>query len=384
MTNYINFKDIKVVHLEHTSRCNLLCPQCARVVNGQVNPTLPLSELTLKDYKRIFTPEFAEQLNRVYWCGSYGDSIASGTWMECAFWLRYSGVKSMQLYTNGSARKPDWWKKLANVFNREYDYVYFSIDGLEDTNHLYRVNSNWKVLIKNVEAFINAGGSARWDYLVFDHNEHQVEEAYKLAIELGFKQIVFKNTSRFISNNEFLKSMSRDTEEVYDKKTQEKKHTLSRKNNENKSKFDYVIEKHGNWANYVNATPINCKYQTDKTIYIDFMSKMWPCCWTGAPEYFHGENNIQAEQLEKLLSNYDTDFNSLRKHTIEEVLDHKWFNNDLNESWSNTMEDNNAKLHTCGRTCGTDYEFSSSLKTSNAQRFYLPANKGVPVAEWNR
>ena len=238
---YLTYDDITTVHIEHTSKCNLLCPQCARVVDGKVNPNLVLSELTLKDYKRIFTEDFASQIKKVYWCGSYGDSIASNTWVECAYWLRFSGVQSMQLYTNGSARKPDWWRGLAAIFNREHDYIYFSIDGLEDTNHLYRVNSDWKIIMKNVKAFIGAGGNARWDYLIFDHNEHQVEEAYNLAKELGFKQIVFKNTSRFVGNNEFLNSMSRDEEQVYDKKTQEKTHTISNKENKNKYKFDYVI-----------------------------------------------------------------------------------------------------------------------------------------------
>jgi sulfatase maturation enzyme AslB (radical SAM superfamily) len=363
--------DIKVVHLEHTSKCNLLCPQCARTVDGNVNPLLELSELTLKDYKKIFTPEFSPQIERVFWCGNYGDSIASGNWMECAFWLRYSGVQSMQLYTNGSARKPDWWKKLAIIFNRKRDAVYFSIDGMEDTNHLYRVNSNWKIIMKNAEAFINAGGKARWDYLIFDHNAHQVKDAYNLAKEMGFRQIVFKNTSRFISNKEFLDSMPRDEEEVIDRKTQEKKHIIADKDNKNKNKFELIIEKYGNWNNYVNDTSIDCKYQNMKAIYINFKGQLWPCCWVGAPTHFYGKDNIQRDQLENLLTRYDENFNSIKKNSVKEILEHQYHNNDLVESWTNTMEDDNAKLHTCGRTCGSMYEFSSGMETSNAKRYYL-------------
>ena len=371
MKEYLNFEDVRVVHLEHTSKCNLLCPQCARTVDGDVNPLLEINELTLKDYKRIFTPEFSPQIERVFWCGNYGDSIASGNWMECAFWLRYSGVQSMQLYTNGSARKPDWWKKLAIIFNRERDAVYFSIDGMEDTNHLYRVNSNWKVIMKNAEAFINAGGKARWDYLIFDHNAHQVQDAYNLAKEMGFRQIVFKNTSRFISNKEFLDSMPRDEEEVIDRKTQEKKHIITDKDNKNKNKFELIIEKYGNWNNYVNATSIDCKYREMKAIYINFKGQLWPCCWVGAPTHFYGKDNIQRDQLENLLNRYDENFNSIKKNSVKEILEQQYHNNDLVESWDNTMEDSNAKLHTCGRTCGSMYEFSSAMETSNAKRYYL-------------
>ena len=76
---YLTYNEIKRVHIEHTSKCNLLCPQCARVVDGKVNPNMPLDELKLADYKKIFTSDFANQIDRVYWCGNYGDSIASGS-----------------------------------------------------------------------------------------------------------------------------------------------------------------------------------------------------------------------------------------------------------------------------------------------------------------
>jgi len=368
---YITYNDIASVHIEHTSKCNLLCPQCARVYNGVVKPELDQAELTLKDYHRIFTPDITPQIKQVWWCGSYGDSIASGTWVECAYWLRYSGIQSMQLYTNGSARPPDWWRGLANIFNRADDYVYFSIDGLADTNHLYRVNSNWKIIMKNVKAFINAGGNARWDYLIFDHNKHQIKEVTELAKELGFKSIVFKNTSRFIGNKEFVNSVARAEEAVYDKKTKQERHKITDDGNKNISKFEYILEKYGTWDAYVNATPIECIFQKQKSIYVDFNAKIWPCCWTGTASYLTGKDNIQYNQMLQLLSRYEKDFNSSRLHSIKDILEHKWFNNDLADSWKNTMQDSNAKLHTCGRSCGTDYEFSSALGTSNAREVIL-------------
>ncbi len=35
------------------------------------------------------------------------------------------------------------------------------------------------------------------------------------------------------------------------------------------------------------------------------------------------------------------------------------------------MTDSNPKLFTCGRTCGSDYEFSSAEGTFNSQRYTL-------------
>tara|TARA_B110001454_G_scaffold13920_1_gene12642 strand:+ start:2072 stop:3166 length:1095 start_codon:yes stop_codon:yes gene_type:complete len=363
--NYLNLNEITTLHMEHTSKCNLLCPQCARVDEGKLNPKLPLEELTLDDYKRILTPEFAKQIKRIFWCGNYGDSIASNNFLECLEFIRHSGVEGLTIVTNGSARSPDWWTKVAQILDRDTDRVDFSIDGLEDTNHLYRINSNWKKLKENFTAFIDAGGNAHWDYLIFDHNIHQVAEAKKFAKEMGFESINFKNTSRFVKVSDFSNLMS---EKV---KTRKSTYTISSKENKNKTKYEQIIDKFGDFNSYVDQTPITCKYKVDKTVYIDFQMKLWPCCWVGSPTYFDDEDNIQKVQLKALQGRYEKDFNSLRKHTLEEVLEHEFYNKDLNDSWNNTMADKNSKLFTCGRTCGSDYEFSSAEGTLNAQRYVL-------------
>ena len=42
----------------------------------------------------------------------------------------------------------------------------------------------------NAKAFIDEGGIAEWQYLKFKHNEHQVEEARKMAEDIGFDKFV--------------------------------------------------------------------------------------------------------------------------------------------------------------------------------------------------
>jgi hypothetical protein len=51
--------------------------------------------------------------------------------------------------------------------------------------------------MRNVDAFIAAGGNAEWDFLVFRHNEHQVDAARALALGMGFTLFNAKATSRF-------------------------------------------------------------------------------------------------------------------------------------------------------------------------------------------
>ena len=55
------------------------------------------------------------------------------------------------LNTNGSARTEKWWKEMANVLGDD-GYVVFSIDGDEETNHIYRRWTNYDKIIRNAKS----------------------------------------------------------------------------------------------------------------------------------------------------------------------------------------------------------------------------------------
>ncbi|MNS76464.1 hypothetical protein D3C72_1100130 [compost metagenome] len=189
------YDDIRMVHLEVTSRCNASCPMCARNIHGGlVNPQLPLGELKLVDIQKMFPLDFVRQLKKIYLCGNYGDPVAASEVLEILEYFR-SAHPDIQLgiHTNGGARDVSWWTRLAKLVT----YCRFGIDGLSDTNHHYRQNVPWTRLMENVSAFIAGGGRAEWDFLVFEHNQHQVAEAQALSEKMGFQQFQVKSTSRF-------------------------------------------------------------------------------------------------------------------------------------------------------------------------------------------
>lgn len=148
--------EVKTVHLEITTKCNATCPMCLRaVLGGKVNPQLPLVELNLKDIQTILPEPFVNQLDRIYMCGNYGDPIVASDTLEVFRYFRQVKPEiRLELFTNGSARNESWWRDLASVVN----LCRFGIDGLEDTNHIYRRGTKWPLLMRNVEAFISSGG----------------------------------------------------------------------------------------------------------------------------------------------------------------------------------------------------------------------------------
>ena len=295
------------------------------------------------------------------WCGNYGEAIVSNTFFDCLKYVVENTKAKIILTTNGSARDEQWWREIAKLLKGR-GKVNFSIDGLEDTNHIYRVNANWQRIMSNAYAFISAGGRARWDYLVFGHNEHQVDDAVNIAKDMKFDQFQIKLTNRFVNDEQYKNNINADKEQNV--KTRRSEYILGMPKNENyqgsgKTQNEQIIEKYGSWNNYVNTTPINCKWKPNGQIFLDFEARVWSCTWT-ASGYHHYGDNTQKHQARQLFDRYGEHFNSLNYHTLTEILNNNYFGKEFCASWLGKTTDEVPKLFACGRTCGTDYEFSSA------------------------
>ena len=335
---------IRNLQLDHTSRCNLSCPQCARVWdNGKsINPAMPISDLSLDDYKILLEPFENNQLQQILHCGNFGDIIVSPTFDE-TFDYSLDFTKTIKIETNGSARKTDWWQDLAKRSRNKLTMI-FSIDGLKDTNHIYRVGSNFEKITENAQAFINAGGKAVWQFIEFEHNYHQIDEAKQVAKNLGFTDFRVKYTSRFAEQNI--------------KKVETKKGVTvkDKSDNQNQKDMQNVLKTFSSFDEYVEKTDITCKYLADQRLFIDMEMRLWPCCWFGAPKYF-AHKNKQTTDFKHFLELYGEDFNDMRKHGWS-VLEHEFFQKYLPTSWNNP-DSKYKRIFTCGRTCGNKFQFSS-------------------------
>ena len=153
---------------------------------------------TLETLQKQIPIHIIEQLKRFYSVGTYGDPVMNPECVKIYRWVRDNNPNCrLEMHSNGGARDTEFWKEIADLDIR----VTFGIDGLEDTNHLYRRNVNWKKLIANVESFISNGGKAYWKYLIFKHNQHQVEEARQTSTEMGFSGFFPEHSDRWKSSN---------------------------------------------------------------------------------------------------------------------------------------------------------------------------------------
>lgn len=240
-------RKIKVLHLEPTDVCQLACPLCARETDKDFNKSVK-HHLTIPHIQQHLSLDQLKELDKLFMCGNYGDPAAGTYTLDIYQWIRKINPNiTLGMNTNGALQTTFWWHSLGKIFTQSNDYCVFSIDGLEDTNPIYRINSNWNKLIANAEAYILAGGSAHWDMLVYKHNQHQVEYCENLARAMGFKWFRAKVSKRPFTE-----------------------------------KLEFPIGWH---ATKIKAKNISCHALNEESVYIDAQGRISPCCWLGSRQH---------------------------------------------------------------------------------------------------
>lgn len=352
-----SYNDIKKVHLEITQNCQAACPMCDRNENGgRDNKHLTGAELSLDDCKKMFTPAFIAQLDAMYMCGNLGDPIVARDTLEVFKYFRECNPAMwLSMNTNAGARDSAWWAELATVYNGK-GAVIFSVDGLEDTNHIYRQNVSWAKVENSMKSFIAAGGRARWDFIVFDHNQHQVTVAETLAAEWGFEKFVKKKTGRFFSTAKHAGKESHQSLNRKGETTALLKKPATEFINAALAKESALIEKHGSMANYYNTCKIDCKVQNEKSIFITAEGVLMPCCWTAGRMYKWWLDDAKSEQIWKFIDSAGgiESINAIN-NTLEYTINSSNLLQDIQTSWA-VDGIKNGKLGVCANKCGTEFD----------------------------
>lgn len=250
---------IRVLHIEPTDVCQAACPLCARETDPNFNKSSK-HHLRIEQIQKHFSDRVIGNLDKMFMCGNYGDPAAGYYTMDIYNYFRKINPNIvLGMNTNGAVQSTFFWHALGRLFNQPKDYCVFSIDGLEDSNPVYRKNVNWEKLMANANAYIAAGGSAHWDMLVYKHNQHQVDACEQLARDMGFKWFRAKVSKRGFT--------------------------------------DYLEFPIGWQEPAVKQGPIKCHVLDEKSMYIDAQGRVSACCWLGATQQDFVKDDLATVRL---------------------------------------------------------------------------------------
>jgi MoaA/NifB/PqqE/SkfB family radical SAM enzyme len=332
----MNFYDtIKELDIEHSAVCNAACPQCTRELRPGDYSWFNQTWLPNEFYSERLPQELLDNLDTIFFSGMVGDPCAAPNFLEvCRIIKQRAPHVHIKVSTNGGMRNPEWWAELATILDKG-SWIRFAIDGLEDTNHVYRVNVKWNKVMENAKAFIDAGGEAEWQWIAFKHNEHQVDEGRALSKEMGFDRFVVRRSHRWLLDALFetqYAGIEIPTNEKY-------VHPLILK----KKKVFNIVDA----LKVSNNSEIKCEVQGRKSVYVSADGWVFPCVYTGTCVHLMKTRSLHDGWTE-LWEQHGGDKINLLKNDWNNILGGDFFNK-IQSSWATGYEQ--GRLAACGLFC---------------------------------
>jgi len=335
--SYITTHNLTNIMAEMTDYCNAACPMCNRfdwdlnLVKGVTNA----HHTTLEFVKQRIGDAIISRLKGWTCQGTYGDASMNPETVDIFKYLKeVNPTIGIGMVTNGGARNTDFWETLAELKVT----VTFSIDGLGDTNHLYRRNVKWDSLMRNVRSFIGAGGKANWSFLVFKHNQHQIDEAKKLSEELGFIDFEHAFSERwqdFNSDGEYRDITSLKVDDyVIEKPIDQKKDFVRSTEDLTRSKNVFQTEDKNNF--YTRKISCWACSPVKHEIYLRANGYVSPCCILG---------DVERNEPKQIIKDYKKI--NLHHTDLKDILEGEFFK-DMSEG----INGGEKRLQGCYHACG--------------------------------
>lgn len=303
--------DVTVLDVETINNCNASCALCLRHPGMRAHDTLDWNKIIQHMPHQLW-----RQLSTINFNGTTGDNMLHPNIYNIIEWTRINSDAYISIHTNGSMRDTNWWHRLGALLHGTPHRVVFGIDGLADTHAIYRTGTNWHKIIDNAKAFIQGGGQAQWQFILFKHNAHQIADARKISQDLNFEKFFVLHQDRFNANDPSLAHLEPASPDLVPATV----HFIEK---------DFIKPVSGQ---------IVCESKRTGWLSIYADATVWPCCW------LMGWHRAQHQKLQYEVVNYhfkntlkiDFDQISLYTNTLEDILSGDLWQNRYPNSFAQT------------------------------------------------
>lgn len=183
----LKIKNVERIGLDACNVCQLKCPVCPTAL-GHTHKKMGKGYLTLENFKKF--ADANKSVKRVE-IVNYGEVLLN---KELPQILEYAYKKGIMLTAkNGINFNNARDEVLEAMAKYQLGSATASLDGAsQETYSKYRINGNFDNVLKNVKKLVEYKKKynseypyLRWQFIVWGHNEHEIEIAKKMAEDLG-------------------------------------------------------------------------------------------------------------------------------------------------------------------------------------------------------
>jgi len=346
--------DIKWFDCEISSLCNAGCVDCNRWIWNPQNGNMELNSFNQHMDEFVDVDRFEKRIQQfpdlkfILLQGNVGDPMTHPNIADIVkkIFKHFPNIY-LEINSNGSVGSQKSWKQMCELTDYNIQMC-FSIDGLEDTNHIYRRGCDWNKIMRNTQMWIDHGGRADWKMLDFPYNAHQREQARELAKQMGFESFYIRERyTRTEEMDNFIveKSSEPVTRVMYDQNTQDISNEKDQHNLDWLEVIDWTVK-----PGCRMLEPEGDEWNHWPNFHMNVEGTLWPCCFTSNLPYIQGYQRVQWEQMNsEYVDKYGPHWNNLDYHSLEEILSTDWFDKDLPNSWTKR---NSHTLLMCHYNCG--------------------------------
>lgn len=180
--DYIKAKLVGGVNVDTGFRCRLRCPACVRTQSIGTPLLRDSKDMTMEAWRKIL----AMNSVNVQLCGQISDPIYHPKFHEL-MQIRQDEYPHVpfRTYTNGSGKRNSWWDKVIELSHEKDEWV-FGLDGAsQEVANVYRVGTDFDNVYNVMKKLQKANLRVVWQFIVFEHNKHELPVAIKMAKENG-------------------------------------------------------------------------------------------------------------------------------------------------------------------------------------------------------
>ena len=184
----------KHLRLDLSTVCQLKCPSCyMRQEEEAVKNGCKIGNMKFENFKKLVDENDIEDIE----ISNSGEIFLNPDLVKI---LEYAHKKHIRLTADNGVNLNNLTEEQAEALVKyELASMTISLDGAsQETYSKYRIGGDYNKVIENIEKinkyknkYKNGCPHIVWKFIVFGHNEHEIEKAKKEAKKLGVNEIIF-------------------------------------------------------------------------------------------------------------------------------------------------------------------------------------------------